>query len=175
MRVAVFGSSSVQPAEPIYVEAMSLGAALAAQGHVVLTGGYHGLMEAVSRGASDAGGHVVGITSPRLFPQRTGPNGWVAEAIVADTLAGRIAELVDRADLAVALPGSLGTFAELVTALNGAHLDGLRGATPMPLLAIGEQWAEWLDSMAEAFGFDGSLVSRVGTVDEAIAWLAAPP
>lgn len=175
MHVAVFGSSSVQPGEPIYAEAMGLGASLAKRGDVVLTGGYHGLMEAVSRGASEAGGHVVGITSPRLFPDRTGPNGWVSEDLVANTLAGRIAELVDRADLAIALPGSLGTFAELVTALNDAHLAGLRGARPKPLLAIGERWVDWLESMADAFELDRSLVVTVTTVDEAIAWLAAPP
>lgn len=35
---------------------------LAERGHIVLNGGYIGTMEAVSRGAAEAGGHVIGVT-----------------------------------------------------------------------------------------------------------------
>ncbi len=45
-----------------YEEARELGKFLAEHGHAVLTGGYMGTMEAVSRGACEAGGHVIGVT-----------------------------------------------------------------------------------------------------------------
>ena len=41
--------------------AEQIGAAIAAQGWAVMTGGYGGLMEVTSRAASEAGGTVIGL------------------------------------------------------------------------------------------------------------------
>ena len=62
MKVSVFGSSKPTPGDKTYTEALELGSLLAKRGHTVLTGGYMGTMEAVSRGAAEAGGHVIGVT-----------------------------------------------------------------------------------------------------------------
>ncbi len=78
MRVAVFGGSAPQPGQPAYLEAQHLGEMLAKAGHEVVTGGYMGVMEAVSRGAAEAGGHVIGVTCKeieRLAPDRSEPMG----------------------------------------------------------------------------------------------------
>ncbi|MGH9688456.1 MAG: LOG family protein, partial [Candidatus Acidiferrales bacterium] len=48
--VTVFGGSRSKPDDPQYESARALGAALAQQGWVVCSGGYAGVMEAVSRG-----------------------------------------------------------------------------------------------------------------------------
>lgn len=55
MNVTVFGGSQPKPGTPAYEEARQLGELLAQRGHTVLTGGYIGTMEAVSRGAAHAG------------------------------------------------------------------------------------------------------------------------
>ena len=61
--VSVFGGSAPKPGSaPSYAEAQALGAALAQAGWTVATGGYSGVMEAASRGACEAGGHVIGVT-----------------------------------------------------------------------------------------------------------------
>ena len=60
--VTIFGGSEPHAGEPAYEEARRLGELLAAAGFTVLTGGYIGTMEAVSRGANETGGHVIGIT-----------------------------------------------------------------------------------------------------------------
>ncbi len=62
LKVTVFGGASPKAGEPAYENAMQLGQLLAQAGFTVMTGAYSGTMEAVSRGAADAGGHVVGMT-----------------------------------------------------------------------------------------------------------------
>lgn len=62
MNLTVFGGAQVKEGTAAYEEARELGVLLAQNGHTVLTGGYMGTMEAVSRGASEAGGHVIGVT-----------------------------------------------------------------------------------------------------------------
>ncbi len=48
--ISIFGSSRPQPEEPAYIDARWLGQAIGEAGWGVMTGGYMGLMEAVSRG-----------------------------------------------------------------------------------------------------------------------------
>ncbi len=62
MNITVFGGAQPKEGTPAYEEARTLGTLLAQRGHTVLTGGYMGTMEAVSRGACEAGGHVIGVT-----------------------------------------------------------------------------------------------------------------
>ncbi len=60
--IAVFGSSTVREDSPLYARSLALGRALAERGAVVMTGSYDGVMAAASRGAREAGGHVIGVT-----------------------------------------------------------------------------------------------------------------
>ena len=69
-----------QPGQPAYLEALHLGELLAKAGHEVVTGGYMGVMEAVSRGAAEAGGNVIGVTCKDIENWRPiDPNRWVTE------------------------------------------------------------------------------------------------
>ncbi|HWQ84126.1 MAG TPA: hypothetical protein VN363_06135, partial [Anaerolineales bacterium] len=78
--ITVFGGSQIQPGMPDYLAAQRLGGLLAMAGHCVLTGGYIGAMEAVSRGAAEAGGHVIGVTCAEIEAWRPGKaNAWVKE------------------------------------------------------------------------------------------------
>jgi predicted Rossmann-fold nucleotide-binding protein len=61
--ITVFGSSRPEDGHADYVESLELGRALAAAGFAVCTGGYGGVMEAVSRGARESGGCVLAVTS----------------------------------------------------------------------------------------------------------------
>src|ERR1700756_4137143 len=54
--VSVFGSARVKEGAPEYAIAEQIGAALARAGYAVVTGGGPGLMEAVNKGACEAGG-----------------------------------------------------------------------------------------------------------------------
>jgi uncharacterized protein (TIGR00725 family) len=61
--VTVFGSSRPREGDAEYTIARSLGAELTTKGFIVCSGGYSGVMEAVSRGAKEAGGRTLGITA----------------------------------------------------------------------------------------------------------------
>lgn len=138
MNVTVFGGSNPKPASPAYLEAYELGQLLAQAGHVVLTGGYIGTMEAVSRGAAEAGGHVVGVTCDAIEAWRpTKANAWVQEERHFATLQERLNELVLGCEVAMALPGGPGTLTEIATAWNLMIVE----AIPIkPLILIGAGW-----------------------------------
>lgn len=145
--VTVFGGS--RPDEAGYEQAQQLGRLLAQAGYSVLTGGYIGTMEAVSRGAAEAGGHVIGVTCDEIEAWRpVRPNRWVMEERRCTTLRQRITALIDGCDAAIALPGGPGTLAEIAEMWN--HL--LIGAIPpRPLILVGEGWQATFEQFYRAF------------------------
>jgi uncharacterized protein (TIGR00730 family) len=171
--VAVFGSSKVERDDAVWGEAERLGRLLVLAGAQVATGGYAGLMEAVSAGAAAAGGRPIGVTAPAVFPARAGANGYVAREIPAPTLPQRIARIVEIADASVALPGSIGTLAELLVAWNDAFVAPFRGAAPRPVVAVGSTWSRLIDQIGGSTGADTSFVTCVDEVDAVIPVLAA--
>ncbi|MDJ0925111.1 MAG: LOG family protein [Acidimicrobiia bacterium] len=171
--VAVFGASSVRPGDPEYAMGVEAGEQLARRGIAVVTGGYGGIMEAVCRGASEAGGTTVGVTAPSVFPGRSGANSWVQHEIPADDLMHRLELLTSLAVAFVALPGSLGTFTELVLAWNLALVAPFSSSASPPVIAVGEPWVRVVPELAAALDTDGELVTVVDTVDEAVAAVVA--
>jgi len=109
VEVAVLGSARVAAGDPRHDAAGRLGGLLAGQGWTVVTGGYGGLMAAVSRGAAAAGGHTVGL--PMAPWKHLTPDGSNAELRWSDDYAQRLAHLL-ATRVAVALPGGIGTLAE---------------------------------------------------------------
>src|ERR1700694_5991169 len=59
--VSIFGSGRTSRGDPMYRAAEDLGAAIAARGYTVITGGGPGIMEAANKGAQEAGGYSVGL------------------------------------------------------------------------------------------------------------------
>jgi uncharacterized protein (TIGR00730 family) len=142
-RIAVFGSAEPLPGEPLYEQARRLGGLLARAGYAVVTGGYGGVMEGVSRGATEAGGRTVGVTCA-IFAQRT-PNPYLGEVHEARDLHSRQRELIQQAGGYVVLPGKAGTLAELAMlwALNRA------GCLPgRPVVLLGGPWKALIDRLS---------------------------
>src|SRR6266704_219096 len=77
--VTVFGSARVKRDDPHYELARKMGAAIARLGFTVMTGGGPGLMEAVNRGAKEAGGRSVGCNIELPGEQQPNPylDHWV--------------------------------------------------------------------------------------------------
>ena len=133
----VFGSNSPKDGDRDYAEARQLGDALARAGYVVATGGYFGTMEAASRGAKEAGGYVVGVTTSIFDAVRLHPNAYLDEEIKLPTLFERLHHLVTMADVWIALPGGIGTLSEV--ALTWSLLQV--GEMPRrPFVLVGEMW-----------------------------------
>ncbi len=138
MRITVFGGAQPKRSEPAYEEAFQLGRLLGAAGHTVLTGGYIGTMEAISRGAAETGGYVVGVTCEEIEAWRNiRPNPWVQEEWRYDTLRERLFSLIDNCDAAIALPGGAGTLAEISLTWNMLIVQAL---PPRPLILVGPAW-----------------------------------
>lgn len=166
--VTVFGSSTIPSSHPDFEAGVRCGRLLAEAGYAVATGGYGGLMDAVSRGAAEAGGRVIGVTAPKLFPRRPGANAFVTEEIPADTLNRRIDCMLTMSAATIALGGSIGTFTELMVAWNDAYIAGLSG-TPKPVIAVGSEWSELIAMLGERLDTDDGLVTCVPDVEAAVA------
>ncbi len=168
--ITVFGSSRSREGDRDYEEARELGQRLAKAGFTVCNGGYAGSMEAVSRGARDAGGRVVGITVDTIA--RTG-NEWLDEEIRTSTIFHRLEELITFADGFVALRGGAGTMAEIALTLNLLYLEALR---PRPLILVGPDWHDVMQMTFERLysnDHERRLISYASTVAEAVEELAA--
>ncbi|MEO8355842.1 MAG: LOG family protein [Chloroflexota bacterium] len=149
MRVSVFGGSQPKEGDAAYAEAMELGGLLAQRGHTVLTGGYIGTMEAVSRGAKEAGGHVIGVTCEDIETWRgVKANSWVMEEIRSKTLIERLHTLIHESDAAFALPGGAGTLTEVALMWNLMIVESLHRR---PLILIGRGWQSTFDQFFKEF------------------------
>jgi uncharacterized protein (TIGR00725 family) len=114
--VAVVGSGDASPEELRTAE--DVGAGLAAQGVVVVTGGLGGVMEAACRGARSRRGHTVGILPGE---DRDAANGWVEIAIATGLGELRNGLVVRAADALVAVGGGHGTLSEVALALKAGR------------------------------------------------------
>ncbi len=149
MNISVFGGSQPQPASPAYEEARLLGELLAQRGHTVLTGGYMGVMEAVSRGAHEAGGHVIGVTCEDIEAWRPiKANAWVKEERRKTTLIERLQALIEECDAAIALPGGAGTLAEISLMWNLMIVESIHRR---PLILVGGGWQSTFDQFFQEF------------------------
>ena len=148
MFTTVFGSASPLPGQPAYEEARRLGELLAKAGHTVLTGGYMGTMEAASRGAAEAGGHVIGVTCLEIENWRKAKaNQWVGEERSFPTLRERMYNLIDTCDAALALPGGIGTLAEISAMWSQMQTNSM----PIrPLILIGDGWQRTFDQLFDS-------------------------
>ncbi|MDX2160366.1 MAG: LOG family protein [bacterium] len=135
--IAVFGSGKIDPDEPEYSDAREIGRRLARAGWAVMTGGYGGLMQAVSQGAHEGGGHVIGVTAAQLDARRRGTNPYVREEIKTATARERLMHLVMNADAYIVLPGGIGTFAELANVWEVIRVGDMPAK---PILCYSEFW-----------------------------------
>lgn len=143
--VTVFGGST--PGSIDYQKALNLGEMLARNGYSILTGGYIGTMEAVSRGAAEAGGHVIGVTCDEIESWRkVKPNAWIIEERRFPTIRERLSALIEDCDAALALPGGVGTLTEIALMWNLLLTEAIE---PRPLIIIGKSWKSVFDCFIE--------------------------
>jgi uncharacterized protein (TIGR00730 family) len=154
--ITVFGSSRLREDNAHYAQARQLGRALAARGLVVCSGGYGGVMEAVSRGAKEAGGRTLGVTA-QFF---TSPaNRWIDKEVRVKNWQDRLFELLKRGRGYVACPGGTGTLVELAVAWEMANKGMTAGK---PIVVLGNFWQPIIDRVREVEAGQASLSSDSG-------------
>ena len=141
--VTIFGSSRVKIGSKAYEEAYQLGKLLAEAGFVVCNGGYGGIMEASSKGAKEAGGKTVGITT-ELFRSRS-INHWIDIESRAETYVERLMVITSVADAFIVLKGGIGTLAEMTFVWVLTTVGELR----RPIVLVGSAWQGTIDDLSK--------------------------
>lgn len=146
--VCVFCASG-NGVNPIFVEtAKALGKTLANRSWRLVYGGAHvGLMGAVADAALAAGGEVIGVI-PRALVQREIAHRGLTQLIEVGSMHERKAEMAERADAFVVLPGGLGTLDELCEILTWSLLGIHR--KPVILVNTAGYWGTFLQLLSEA-------------------------
>ena len=141
--INVFGSSRPREGDADYEDARELGRALAAHGFRVCSGGYGGVMEAVSRGAKEVGGSTLGITA-EFFQSHA--NRWVDEEVRVAAWEERLFELIRRGDGFVACKGGTGTLVELAIVWEMLNKSVM---ARKPFVVLGDFWQPILERVRE--------------------------
>ena len=132
MRISVIGGSTCTAAEADLAEAV--GREIAERGHELVCGGLDGVMEEACRGATEAGGHTIGIL-PR--ERRGAANDYVKTVIVTGMGNARNVLVVMNGEGVVAIDGGTGTLSELGHALDMAR----------PVAGLGTHQIEGVDGI----------------------------
>ncbi len=146
--ITVFGSARVGPETDAYQCAQRLGKWLGRAGLPVLTGGGPGIMEAVNRGACEAGGVSVGLNIELPFEQT--PNLHLTHQLHFRHFATRKLMLTRYSRGFVVFPGGFGTTDELLELLVAFHTD--REVRQPMVLIDNAFWSGLLKWFTEALG-----------------------
>lgn len=141
--VTVFGSSIPRPGSSEYKFAYNLGKALGEKKINVCSGGYQGIMDAVSKGASETGAEAIGITV-NIYNSK--PSIYLTKQIDCDSLFERIENLIQTGDAYIILPGGTGTMLELSVVWEYINKGLLE---KKPVAVYGEMWKNIINAMEE--------------------------
>ncbi len=143
--VSVFGSARTSPEDPQYQAAQETGGLLARAGFAVITGGGRGIMEAVNRGAFEAGGLSVGCNIELPFEQK--PNAYQTRSLTFKYFFVRKTMFVKYSTAFIIFPGGFGTLDELFEALTLIQTRKIRN---FPIVLFGSAyWSGMLQWITE--------------------------
>jgi len=151
--VTVFGSARTKRDHAEYEIGRQIGAALAGSGFATITGGGPGAMEAVNRGASEAGGLSIGLGIELPFEQ--GFNPWVDLGVNFRYFFARKTMFVKYSQAFICLPGGFGTLDELFEALT---LVQTKKVTKFPVVLFGTKyWGGLYDWIKDSLLAEGKI------------------
>ena len=169
IEIGVMGSARLTESDAWWARSKQLGGLLAEKGFVVVTGGYGGLMEAVSRGAHETGGKVVGLTMQHWT--NVEPNQWNGDLRWSTNYGSRLNHFLN-CDGMIALPGGVGTLSEMALMWAASQTE----SRPLPLVLLGECWPPIIQSLRENLVInerDLSLLRFASDPEEAVRELEA--
>ena len=174
--VCVFCGSNVGNRMEPRALAEETGRRLAEAGiRTVYGGGHVGLMGILADAALKAGGEVVGVI-PEFLHEREVMHSGLTELVVTGSMHERKAEMHERSDAFLVLPGGIGTLDEVAEALSWISLDLHRKPVVLVDRAFWSPLSHLLSEMERA-GFVGRELLQSTAVadnaDEALALLAA--
>lgn len=173
-RVAIFGSSRIQPEDEIYDQVRELARQLSYMGCDIVTGGGPGLMRAANEGAR-AGGYryktrSFGLTI--LLPMEEQPNPFLDEVAQHSTFFSRLHQFIRLSHAYIVMDGGIGTTLEAMMVCQLLQVGMLRDR---PLIFVGPMWRglrSWIEREIVERGLasppDLQVAFWVDTIDEAV-------
>ena len=142
--VTIFGTGRAREGESTYELAYETGKLLAQAGFIIANGGYGGTMLAAAKGASKAGGEVIGVTCSAFKSSKA--NKYVNHEVVTSSLDERLDRLIQLGQAYVVLPGGTGTLLELAKVWELKNKGFLE--TDKPIILLGGFWKPLVNSVA---------------------------
>lgn len=175
--VCVYCASSDGVAQENIKLAEELGAAIAARGWTLVSGGgRRSMMGAVARSAREGGARTVGVI-PRSMVEREWADHDSDELLITDTMRERKGLMDAHADAFITLPGGLGTLEELFETWSARVLD--LHTKPVVLLDPDGHYTgmlHWLKTLVDgSFARPGALDRLTVTKDVTAALDACTP
>ena len=109
--LSIYGSSSASETSQLYIDTVKIGEKIASFDLVIASGGYTGIMDAVSKGFANKNGKVIGVTTDEIT--KVQPSKFLTEEYREISLMTRLELLQGIADYHLFLEGSTGTLTEL--------------------------------------------------------------
>lgn len=173
-RVAIFGSSRLEPRDQTYEDVRELASHLSFMGCDIVTGGGPGLMTAANEGAREGAYRFktrsFGLTI--LLPMEEQPNPFLDEVAQHKTFFSRLHQFIRLSHAYIVVDGGIGTTLE---AMMVWQLIQVRLLDKRPLVFVGPMWRglkEWVEDDIVARGLaspgDTDLPCWVDTMDEAL-------
>ena len=151
--VTVFGSAIAPPGSDPCRMGEEMGFLLGKAGFTVITGGGPGVMEAVNKGALEAGAQSVGLNI--TLPTEQAANAYTTLSLNFRYFFVRKVMLVKYATAFIFMPGALGTLDEL---FETATLIQTHKLDPFPIILVGRaHWQGLLDWIREVVVGSGLL------------------
>jgi uncharacterized protein (TIGR00730 family) len=146
-RVAIFGSSRIQPEDATYAQVRELARQLSYMGCDIVTGGGPGLMRAANEGARAGAYHYktrsFGLTI--LLPLEEQPNPFLDEVAQHSTFFSRLHQFIRLSHAYIVMDGGIGTTLEATMVLQLLQVGMLNGR---PLIFVGPMWRglrDWIE------------------------------
>ena len=169
LEIAILGSARLTENDEWWAQAYKLGALLAKEGYVIVTGGYGGLMTATSRGVHEAGGRAIGL--PMQHWTGIAPNPWNADLRWSSNYGTRLNYIL-HCDAVIALPGGVGTLSEMAIAWSASQTE----RRALPLVLLGDCWLQVIKAVRENLvvsDVDLNLLRFAASPEEAVRELQA--
>ncbi len=166
--ITVFGSAFPKDGDEEYDFAYQLGRQLGKNNFNVCTGGYYGIMEAVSKGALENKAEVFGVTV-NYFDRQA--NKFITTEINCDTLFEKITKLIELGDAYVILKGGTGTLLELAAVWEFANKKLLKAK---PIIYHSSMWQKIIPVIDERLKYENrktGLIKSCDSLDEIITYL----
>jgi uncharacterized protein (TIGR00730 family) len=142
--VTIFGTSRAGAGDAIFTLAMEMGRLLAQAGFTIANGGYGGTMLAAAKGATEAGGEIIGVTCSAFKSSKV--NKYVTREIVTGSLDERLETLVKLGQAYIVLPGGTGTLLELAKVWELKNKGFLNA--DKPIILLGGFWKPLIELIA---------------------------